>query len=130
MNLRMSETLRRAYVSELEKYREAVRSGRRHDAWTFLERAHVVGQYHPLPHAEIHARMLLFALRNGDGREALGQLPRLTIGWLGSLMNRVPVGNTGGANVPILASMPIPEDLADVLSDADTGQRRLAGLKR
>jgi hypothetical protein len=130
MNVRMPLRLEQPYLIELSKYKKASREGRLEDAWTFLERAHVLGQYHPVPHTAMHWRMLQFAVRHRDAREVLGQLLRLSVGWFGSLLNRVPVGNTGGAGVPILASMPIPEDLVGILSDADTEPTGLAGLKR
>lgn len=129
MNLRMPLNFKRAYQIELERYHSAQQAGRRVEAWHFLERAHVIGQYHPVSHTGIHVRMLFFAIRGFDVREILGQMVRVTVGWIGSLLNRIPVGNTGGANVPILASMPIPQDLRELLADADTEHRGLAGLK-
>lgn len=130
MNLRMPESFKQAYLVELNKYREAKKQNLFDKAWSFLERAHIIGQYHPVPHTAMHWRMLVFAVGRLNVREILGQLLRLSVGWLGSLMNRIPVGNTGGANVPILASMPIPSDLESLLSDADTKRKGLAGLKR
>lgn len=130
MNLRMPENFKKAYLIELKKYREAKKQELSDKAWQFLERAHVIGQYHPVPHTAMHWRMLVFAIGRLNVREILGQLLRLSVGWLGSLMNRIPVGNTGGANVPILAPMPIPADLEKLLSDADTEKKGLAGLKR
>lgn len=130
MNLQMPESFKQAYVLELKKYREAKEHKQFDKAWMFLERAHVIGQYHPVPHTAMHWRMLVFAVSRLNVREVLGQILRLSVGWLGSLMNRIPVGNTGGANVPILASMPIPADLVGLLSDADTNRKGLSGLKR
>jgi hypothetical protein len=118
------------YAIELAAYRAAWRHGDRASAWRYLERAHIVGQYHPFSHSGSHWRMLVFALRTGDGRELCGQLLRLSGGWLGSLLNRVPVGNTGGANVPIFAPLPIPADLRQLLAQADTQATGLSGLKR
>lgn len=126
----MPENLKVAYLAELEQYHKSMRQERFTEAWRFLERAHVIGQYHPVPHTGIHFRMLVFALRMFNARETLGQLLRLSVGWLGSLVNRIPVGNTGGVSVPILASLPIPEDLRELLSAADTETRGLAGLRK
>lgn len=99
------------------------------EAWRFLERAHLIGQYYPVSHTGIHFRMLLFAIEQKDRKEILGQLLRISVGWIGSWLNRIPVGNTGGANVPILQPMQIPEDLLDLLSQADQKAKGLSGLK-
>ena len=36
-------------------------------------------------------------------------------GFVGSLLGKVPVGNSGGADVSAFAEMPIPEDLREIL---------------
>jgi len=130
MNFRMPKTFKDAYRIELSKYKEALRQKRMQEAWRYLERAHVIGQYHPVSHSGSHFRMLVSAVRTLDAKEISGQLIRLAGGWLGSLLNRIPVGNTGGANVPIFAPMPIPEDLRELLSAADTESKGLSGLRR
>ncbi|TGK39195.1 DUF3703 domain-containing protein [Leptospira gomenensis] len=130
MNLKMPARFKEAYYQELRAYKQQMAIGDQKAAWRFLERAHLIGQYHPIPHTGIHFRMLVFAIRTADPRECLGQLLRLSVGWFGSLWNRIPVGNTGGANVPILASLPIPPDLRELLADADTSANGLSGLTR
>jgi hypothetical protein len=51
-----------------------------------------------------------------SSKEIVGQLPRLFFfGGVKSFVGKIPVGNTGGANVPPLLTMPIPEDLQRVL---------------
>ena len=47
-----------------------------------------------------------------------GQLLRLAVAGIGSLIGRAPLGNTGGANVGILTPMPIAKDLAEVFRKA------------
>jgi hypothetical protein len=54
----------------------------------------------------------------------------MSFGWIGSLFNRIPVGNTGSARVPIFAPMPIPEDLKSLLWNADTEAKGLSGFKQ
>ncbi len=129
MNFLMPEKMKQQYFVELMQYRTLLESGDLKGAWRYLERAHIVGQYHPISHFAIHFRMLVFAIRNRDINEFLGQVPRLLVGWIGSLFNRIPVGNTGGANVHILSPMEIPEDLKELLSNADTKSKGLAGFK-
>lgn len=129
MNFLMPKQMKRQYFIELEEYRKFLHSGNLQAAWRYLERAHIIGQYHPNSHFAIHFRMLIFAIRVRDRKEFLGQIPRLLVGWIGSLFNRVPVGNTGGANVHILAPMEIPEDLKPLLINADTVSKGLSGFK-
>ncbi|RHX78031.1 DUF3703 domain-containing protein [Leptospira yasudae] len=130
MNWKMPAAFKKAYIQEIESYRSHLRAGRNAEAWRFLERAHLIGQYYPVPHTGSHGRMLLFAVRQRDGKEFLGQLLRFAGGWLGSLFNRIPVGNPGGSNVPIFASFPIPEDLRELLADADSSGKGLSGLRK
>lgn len=60
--------------------------------------------------------MLRFGFRLKNGREVLGQLPRLFTGGVKSFVGHIPVGNTGGADVPPLRPMHIPEDLLSILA--------------
>ena len=84
------------------------------NAWRHLERAHVIGQAYPLEHTFVHWKMLQFGFRIKSTREILGQLPRLLIGGVKSFVGKIPVGNTGGSNVPPLKSLPIEEELQQI----------------
>ena len=55
-------------------------------------------------------------------KEVIGQIPRLLIGGVKSFVGKIPLGNTGGANVPPLKPMEIPEDLASIISNAKNSQ--------
>ena len=55
--------------------------------------------------------MLCFGFKIKDTKEIIGQIPRLLVGGVKSFVGKVPVGNTGGANVPPLRLMEIPPDL-------------------
>lgn len=90
-------------------------------AWRSLERAHILAQQDMGPHAAVHLRMLRYALHRGDWREGLGQLVRLMLVPLGNATGRLPVGNTGRANVSAFRQMPIPSDLLDVLDAEGRG---------
>ena len=61
--------------------------------------------------------MLKFGLRTKDMREIIGQLPRLVFGGVKSFVGTVPIGNTGGADVPPLRPMAVPNDLLVILND-------------
>ena len=112
----MPSTLRPYYEAELVASRrlEQVRDHRA--SWRHLERAHILGQQWPQPHTSVHWKMLLFGVRLKNWREILGQLPRLLTGGVKSFVGHIPVGNTGGADVPPLRPMEIPEDLQLILA--------------
>jgi hypothetical protein len=60
--------------------------------------------------------MLEVAWRERDRREAVGQVVRLLLAAPGSALGRYPEGNTGRATVPLTQPMPLPQDLAELLS--------------
>ena len=113
---RMPDGLRTHYIDELQKYQEELIMGNLSIAWRHLERAHILGQLWPREHNYVHWLMLKFGIHIKDKKEIVGQIPRLLIGGVKSFVGRVPVGNTGGANVPPLRPMEIPNDLALLLS--------------
>lgn len=115
MSLLVPHPLRPYFEAELRAAARAERAGNQAGAWHHLERAHVLGQRWAWAHTSVHGRMAGLALRQLDGREVLGQLPRIIFGFLGSLLGGVPIGNTGGANVPAEQPMPIPDDLQQLL---------------
>jgi hypothetical protein len=118
MNTLMPSTLRRHYFLEVAAARTEFAARNYLSAWRHLERAHIIGQPYPVPHTAIHLRMLWFGIRLKNLREIAGQIPRLIFGGVKSFVGRVPVGNTGGADVSALKPMPIPADLAAVIASA------------
>ena len=59
----------------------------------------------------------LFGIKIKDLREIIGQIPRLLVGGVKSFVGEIPVGNTGGANVPPLKPMEIPADLKSIIEE-------------
>jgi hypothetical protein len=104
------------YQTELDAYGAEMKNGNLQEAWNHLERAHILGQAWFVQHSYVHWRMLLFGIRIKNGKEILGQIPRLLVGGVKSFAGKIPVGNTGGANVPALRRMEIPADLKVVLN--------------
>jgi hypothetical protein len=88
-------------------------------AFAALERAHVLGQLDVLPHLRVHWHMLRVGWSQGDGREVLGQLMRIALVPVGHLLGRLPVGNTGGANVSAFKPMDIAPELQRLLADRE-----------
>lgn len=113
----MHSRLRAAFGAELAAARDQEISGKHAEAWLHLERAHILSQAYAWPHTVVHARMLAFGWRRRDGREIAGQIVRIAVAGIGSLLGRAPLGNTGGANVGIFTPMPIPEELRELLED-------------
>ena len=85
------------------------------EEWRHLERAHILSQPMAVPHIRTRLDMLSYAVRRRDLRELAGQLLRLVLAGPGSLTDRYPIGNTGGANVNAFRPMPIPDDLRALL---------------
>jgi len=112
----MPEGLKAHYRKELKSYRDELAGGNLQVAWRHLERAHIIGQPWPREHSHVHWVMLKFGIRIKSGREVMGQIPRLVIGGVKSFVGNIPVGNTGGANVPPLRPMEIPEDIEQIMS--------------
>jgi Protein of unknown function (DUF3703) len=80
--------------------------------WQFLQAAHVAGQLQFALHWRVHAVMLVHAWQQRDGREIRGQLLRLAGVPFAHLLQRVPLGNTGGADVSALKPMQVPGQIA------------------
>lgn len=119
LNTYMPNGLKPHYRKELFSYKREFGKGNLQTAWRHLERAHILGQSYPYQHTEVHWVMLKFGLRIKDIKEVIGQVPRLLVGGVKSFVGTIPVGNTGGANVPPLRPMEIPQDLMELLKDRD-----------
>lgn len=111
----MPMALKPFYKKELIDAENAFNRKLFQQSWRHLERAHILGQPYPLAHSSVHWKMLLFGLKTKNTKEIIGQIPRLIFGGIKSFVGNIPVGNTGGANVPPLQRMQIPEDLLIVI---------------
>ncbi|MBK9417386.1 MAG: DUF3703 domain-containing protein [Flavobacteriales bacterium] len=111
----MPAHVRPHYKAELAASTDARANGDLRLEWHHLERAHILGQCWPMEHNAVHWRMLKFGIRIKNGREVIGQVPRLVFGGVKSFVGTVPIGNTGGADVPPLRAMELPTDLAVIL---------------
>lgn len=109
----MPEAVRAAYTGEMRAARNAATPEAR---WRHLERAHILSQPWPWPHTANHLAMLASAIRQRDRREAFGQVIRIIVAAPGSALGRYPEGNTGRARVGLTRPMPLPADLAALLS--------------
>lgn len=122
-NTKISEVLRPHYQKELQSYQKELQAGNLQRAWQHLERAHIIGQSFPYEHSYVHWKMLQFGFMIKSGKEIIGQIPRLLIGGVKSFVGKVPIGNTGGANIPPLKPLPIDPELEQLLSKASIIRR-------
>src|SRR5688572_8387730 len=111
---RMPPDISSTFHSELRRARSATSLDER---WAALERAHILSQPWPTPHVRAHAAMVHLAIGQRDIRELAGQLVRLVVAGPASAIGKYPAGNTGRARVPATRPMPIPDDLAALLSE-------------
>lgn len=101
---------------ELGNFQSAKQRGDIPAAWHALGRAHIISQGAFVPHGKIHVTMLCFAIKQRDPSEIVGQFFRLLLVPLGHALQRLPIGNTGLANVSAFKPMPLPDDLAGELA--------------
>lgn len=112
----MPKTLKPFFESELTAANWNLRNNNWQQSWCHLERAHIIGQKYPLEHTYVHLKMLWFGVKIKSTKEVIGQIPRLLVGGVKSFVGHIPVGNTGGANVPPLKSMKIPVDIQEIIN--------------
>lgn len=113
----MPDALKPYFQNELENAARCLSKKDFKSSWYHLERAHILGQSYPYQHTLVHWKMLQFGVRLKDGREIVGQIPRLLVGGVKSFVGEIPLGNTGGANVPPLRTMEIPDELKRIMEE-------------
>ena len=118
----MNPALRDAYQRELEAAREAWNKRGLNVAFLHLENAHVLGQPYFLSHMQVHLWMLRIGLARRDWHEVMGQITRLLLTPLGHMTGRLPLGNTGGANISAFQPMPISPELDALLKQDNQGR--------
>lgn len=116
IHLKMPSGLKDYFEIELKDFESAFNKREFRKAWRHLERAHILGQAWPLEHTLAHWLMLKFAIKIKNKKEIFGQIPRLLVGGIKSFVGEIPIGNTGGADVPPLKPMEIPDDLLEILN--------------
>jgi hypothetical protein len=123
INTIMPKSLKLYFDLELEQFENSLLNNNLSRAWNHLERAHIIGQAYPWEHTLIHWKMLGFGIKIKSTKEIVGQIPRLLVGGVKSFVGEIPVGNTGGANVPPLQPMKIPDDIMDIFKKSGTTPR-------
>ncbi len=116
----MPKQIKPYYQQELAQAKHALAIQDYRQCWYHYERAHILGQPYPAAHTAVHWKMLRFGIKIKNTKEVIGQIPRLLFGGVKSFVGKIPVGNTGGANVPPLQPMQIPEDLLVIINKTKT----------
>jgi pimeloyl-ACP methyl ester carboxylesterase len=94
------------------------RAGDLRASFRHLERAHILGQTSTIEHVRVHVRMLIWGVRQRDIHECAAQMLRIVGAATKTALKLIPQGNTGGSNVGAFRSMPVPSDLADIITAA------------
>lgn len=115
----MNRTLKMAFDAEMALANRLIEAGRLDHAFRHLERAHVLGQRNVVPHVRSHWAMLRIAIKRSSISEARGQVVRIVIGALGSVVGIFPVGNTGGTDISMFRRLPIDPALTELLKDSE-----------
>lgn len=118
----MDAKLKTAFDNEMSLGKQFFSQKKYEIAFSHFERAHILGQFFVWPHFKSHIWMFLIGIRTGNFNEIGGQLLRLPLAIIGSALGKVPRGNTGGANVKLTSTMPIPKDLQEYLESDEKNE--------
>lgn len=88
-------------------------------AWRLLEEGHIFSQSLPGSHLYVHWEMFRLARREGNHREALGQIVRFLLAAPASILRMYPQGNTGRSNVGLFTPMPISDKVLTKMRELD-----------
>lgn len=110
----MKTKLKNAFNNEMLQAKSAYNNGEYTQAFTHLERAHILGQSYIIPHTLSHWWMCKIGLKTHNYKEVIGQFMRIFASVIFSRL-WVPKGNTGGTDVNPFKVMPVPEDLKQYL---------------
>ena len=121
MRTSFSKQIKPYIEAELNKAASARSASYYNEEFSHLERAHVLGQESTYWHVKVHVLMLVWAVRNHDIKEALGQVVRIIGAATVTVLGLIPLGNTGGSNVSPFKKMPIDPELAALIHKAKDG---------
>ncbi|MFZ5530502.1 MAG: DUF3703 domain-containing protein [Pseudomonadota bacterium] len=111
----MNPLQQQAFDSEMAQAIALIDAGDIDGAFANLERAHVIGQAHVIPHVQSHWHMLRVYMIRGRAFAVFGQAIRIVFGALGSAVGVVPTGNTGGSDISMFKRMPIDPYLQAII---------------
>ncbi len=115
---RFSRAIRPYVLAELDKAKQAADNRDASGAFRHLENAHVLGQESTYWHVVVHWLMLIWGIRQRNGREVVGQLIRIVGAAALTAIKGVPIGNTGGSNVSPIKPLPVSSEHAAIIAEA------------
>lgn len=102
--------------SEIAMAEKLEANGNLSESFHHLENAHVLGQESTRWHVKVHFLMFLWAIRQRDAKECIGQVVRIFGAVTKTAIGLVPEGNTGGSNISPFKKLPIsPEHQAAII---------------
>lgn len=120
MNVMRTQYADRAVI----RAKSEVQKGNEDLAWKYLEEAHIFAQADPGMHFYVHWEMFLFAKRQRDMKEFLGQFVRLLLAVPSSVLRVYPPGNTGRSNVGLFSAMPLSTKNKKKLQELEVLEKR------
>ena len=111
----MNPVQQSAFDAEIAQAQALVARGELAAGFAHLERAHVIGQAHVLPHVTSHWLMLKVEVQRRRPVAVLGQAVRIVLGGLGSAIHVVPTGNTGGSDISMFKRLPVDPALQRII---------------
>lgn len=115
---RFAESIKKSVEREIAQASDYLKKDDLQKAFRHLERAHVLGQAVTREHTRVHWLMLKLGWKKKDWREIFGQIFRIVGASTKTPFGIYPTGNTGGANVSPFKSMPVADNLREILRKA------------
>ncbi|MDO6565922.1 DUF3703 domain-containing protein [Alteromonas sp. 1_MG-2023] len=107
MNSKFSKNIAADVEAEIVLAKKLELADNPSESFHHLENAHVLGQESTWWHVKVHILMFLWAIRQRDIKEGIGQIIRILGAATKTGIGLVPAGNTGGANVSPFKQLPI-----------------------
>ncbi|MDN2658360.1 DUF3703 domain-containing protein [Neptunomonas phycophila] len=104
---KFSKNIAPVVQSEISLAKQLEITGNRSESFHHLENAHVLGQESTWWHVKVHILMFLWAIRQRDAKECIGQIIRIIGAATKTAIGLVPAGNTGGSNISPFKKLPI-----------------------
>ena len=114
---RVVDKVRPHFAAEIEAAKQCVLRKEIHQAWAHLESSHILGQRYLRMHLLSHLEMIKLGIKLRDFKEIFGQIVHIFLAVPGSLLGRLPIGNTGRSNVNMFKPMVIPERLKKIIAE-------------
>lgn len=113
-----SKNIAGSVSAEIRLSKEREKDGLISHSFRHLENAHVLGQESTKWHVKVHFLMLLWAIRQRNTKECLGQVLRIIGAFSKTAIGLIPHGNTGGSNISPFKTLPIKAEHQILINNA------------